>query len=304
MTASGKQSESEIDGTGHKSWPTESRPYDPSLFLDPKIGKHGRIENGSGPPKTLPTHHVAECAVMSGERQPRKRSWQGASNANEQLPPPQLPKEQRRQKRAHAHRTSDQRHFHPSRWTQVEREERKPHGTQHQVHPETPPPPISTCPPEGREEEEDASGCLTSEEVRARGEDFGTGGREPEGREHFLSAYDLFFAKASHCAEDHSTQMSQVKSMVHIFPLHLVQVGWGSLSKEDRNAPHFWPPTPGQSLNPFDITNNEKEERWKILKFQKVEETPIHPPNVNKDADEGQDHTEREVFTHRWLSKE
>ena len=26
--------------------------------------------------------------------------------------------------------------------------------------------------------------------------------------------------------------------------------------------------------------------------------------NVNKDADEGQDHTEREVFAQRWLSKE
>ena len=52
FTASGKQSEIENDGTGHESWPTESGPYDPSLFLDPKIGKHGRIENGSGPPKT------------------------------------------------------------------------------------------------------------------------------------------------------------------------------------------------------------------------------------------------------------
>ena len=117
LTASRKQSESEVDEAGHKSWPTESGIYDPSLFLDPKIGKHGRIANGSGPPKTLPTHHVAERAVMSGERQPRKQSGQGASAANEQLPPPQLPKEPRRQKRARAHRTSDQRHFHPSRWT-------------------------------------------------------------------------------------------------------------------------------------------------------------------------------------------
>ena len=68
LTASGKQSESENDGTDHESWPTESGPCDPSLFLDPKIGKHGRIKNGRGPPKTLPTHHVAERAVMSGER--------------------------------------------------------------------------------------------------------------------------------------------------------------------------------------------------------------------------------------------
>ena len=58
---------------------------------------------------------------------------------------------------------------------------------QHQAHPETTP--LLACPPEGRdEEEEDASGCLISEEVRARGEVFGAGGREPEGRERFLSA--------------------------------------------------------------------------------------------------------------------
>ena len=91
-----KQSKREHDGTGHESWPTKSGPYNPSLFLDPKIRKHGRIENGSGPPKTLPTHHVAERAVMSGERRPRKRQGQGASAANEQPPPPQLPKEPRR----------------------------------------------------------------------------------------------------------------------------------------------------------------------------------------------------------------
>ena len=53
LTVSGKQSESENDGTGHGSCPTDSGLCDPSLFLDPKIGKHGRIENGSGPPKTL-----------------------------------------------------------------------------------------------------------------------------------------------------------------------------------------------------------------------------------------------------------
>ena len=51
--------------------------YDPSLFLDPKIGKHGRIEKGSGPPKLLSTHHIAECAAMSREMQPRKRRGQG-----------------------------------------------------------------------------------------------------------------------------------------------------------------------------------------------------------------------------------
>ena len=117
LTASGKWSESEIAETGHGNCPTESVLHDLSLFLDPKIGKHERIANGSGPPKALPTHHVAERAVMSGKRPPRKQRGQGASAANEPLPPPQLPKEQRRQERARAHQTSDQRHFHPSRWT-------------------------------------------------------------------------------------------------------------------------------------------------------------------------------------------
>ena len=46
-----------------------------------------------------------------------------------------------RQRRAREQQTNVQRHFHPSRWTEVEREERKPHGTQHQVHPETTPSP-------------------------------------------------------------------------------------------------------------------------------------------------------------------
>ena len=131
LTASGKQSESENDGTSHESCPAESGLCDPSLFLDPKIGKHRRIENGSGPPKILPTHHVAERAVMSGERPPRKRRGQGASAANKQPPPPQLPKGLRRQRRARVHQTSDQTHFHSSCWTEVKREERKPHGAQH-----------------------------------------------------------------------------------------------------------------------------------------------------------------------------
>ena len=93
-TASGKQSESEIAETGHGSCPTERGLHDPSLFLDPKIGKHERIANGSGPLKTLPTHHVAERAVMSGERPPRKQRGQGVSAANEQPP---LPNSRRRQ---------------------------------------------------------------------------------------------------------------------------------------------------------------------------------------------------------------
>ena len=116
---------------------------------------------------------------------------------------------------------------------------------------------------------------MTSEEVRARGVAFGAGGTEPEGRERLCSAYVRFFTKSSHCAEDHPTQKSQVMSLVQILPLHLVQVGWGSLSKEDRNTPHFRPPTSGQILNSLDIIKERKERILKLL-FKKVEETPIH----------------------------
>ena len=65
LTANGKRSESEDDGHGHESCPTESELYDPSVFLALKNGKRGRIEQGSGPPKLLSTHHVAQRAAMS-----------------------------------------------------------------------------------------------------------------------------------------------------------------------------------------------------------------------------------------------
>ena len=167
LTASGKQSEN------------ENGLYDPSLFLDPKIRKHGRIENGSGPSKTLPTHHVAERAVMSGERQPRKRRGQGESAANEQLLPSQLPKEPRRQNCARAHQTSDQRLLPLSldrdRAGGEEASRDAAQGASRD-------PFLLACPPEGREEEE-ASGRKISEEVPARGEVAATVGSAPEGRE-------------------------------------------------------------------------------------------------------------------------
>ena len=50
-------------------------------------------------------------------------------------------------------------------------------------------------------------------------------------------------------------------SLVHILPLHLVQVGWGSRSSLARKAPHFLAPTPGQILNSFDIIANKEKER-------------------------------------------
>ena len=143
LTTSGKRSKSENGSHSHKSCPIESGLHDPSLFLDPKIGKSGRIKNGSEPPKLPSTHHVAERAAMSGEKQPRKQRGRGESSATEQPPSLLLPKELKRQRRAHSQQTSAQRHFHPSRWTEIEREERKPHGKQQQVHPETSPPPPS-----------------------------------------------------------------------------------------------------------------------------------------------------------------
>ena len=42
LTANGKRSEN--DSHSHESCPTESELYDPSLLLDPRIGKHERIE--------------------------------------------------------------------------------------------------------------------------------------------------------------------------------------------------------------------------------------------------------------------
>ena len=108
LTANGKRSESENDGHCDERCLTESELYEPSLFLDPKIGKHGWIEKGSGPPKLLSTHHVTERAVMSGEKQPRKRCGQGKSAATEQPPPLQLPKGLQRQRWAHAQWTNGQ----------------------------------------------------------------------------------------------------------------------------------------------------------------------------------------------------
>ena len=52
LTANGKRSESASDETGHENCPTANRLDDPSVLLEPKIGKHGRNKNGSGPPKT------------------------------------------------------------------------------------------------------------------------------------------------------------------------------------------------------------------------------------------------------------
>ena len=89
-TANGKQSESENGDHGHESCPTESGLYGPSLLLNPKIGKHGRIEKGSGSPKLLSTHHVTECAAMSGEKQ--QAAWAGGVRCERATSPSAAPK--------------------------------------------------------------------------------------------------------------------------------------------------------------------------------------------------------------------
>ena len=116
-------------------------------------------------------------------------------------------------------------------------------------------PPCFPCPPEGqKEEEEEVPGRETPEGVSARGEVSGAGGTEPEGREGFLrSLYARFLTNCSHCATDQSAQMSHVMSMVQILPLQLVQVGWGSRLTDNRKAPHFLSPTPGQICITLDI---------------------------------------------------
>ena len=181
---SGKRSESEVEEAGHESWLTESGLYDPSLFLDPKIGKHRRIANGSGPPKTLPTHHVAESAVMSGERQPRKQRGQGASAANKQLPPPPPPAPEGAEETEVHSCAPDER---PETLPPLSLDLGRVGGEEDSRDAKTGAsrdPPLPSRPSEGMEEEEGrASGCVTSEEVPARRKEFDTEGRKkPEGR--------------------------------------------------------------------------------------------------------------------------
>ena len=183
LTANGKRSESENDGYGHENYSTVNElPY-PSVLLDPKIGNHERITRRSGPPKSLSIPHVVERAARNGERQLRKRSGQGKSAATEQLPLHQLPKEPEKRERARAQQTTVQRHFHPSRWTEIQREGRKPPGTQHQVHPETPP--SSPAHLRGRKDKRKKSQAAKLPKEFPRGEK-PTAGTEPEGREGFF----------------------------------------------------------------------------------------------------------------------
>ena len=173
------------DGHGHENYSTmHELPY-LSVLLDPKIGNHERITRGSGPPKSLSIPHVIERAARNGERQPRKRSRQGNSAATEQLPLLQLPKELEKRERARTQQTTVQRHSHPSRWTEIQREGRKPPRDTTPGAPRDPS--LFPCLPEGQErEEEEVPGCETPEGVSAQEEANGAGGTEPEGREGFL----------------------------------------------------------------------------------------------------------------------
>ena len=68
-----------------------------------------------------------------------RRRGKGKSVESGQLPHLHRPKAKERRKRARPRQTDVQKHSHPSHSTEAEREGRKPHQTQHQVHPETPP---------------------------------------------------------------------------------------------------------------------------------------------------------------------
>ena len=124
LTANGKRRESENDGDVHGSYSIVIELSYPSVLLDPKIGNHGRITHGGETPKSLSIPHVVERAARNGERQPRQRRGKGEPDANEQLPLLQLPKEMEKE-RARAQQTKVQRHSHPSRWTEIEREGRE-----------------------------------------------------------------------------------------------------------------------------------------------------------------------------------
>ena len=143
-------------------------------------GKPGRIANGSRPPKTLSTHHLAERAVMKG------RADRGQGRAGSRRPPRTRDSWNPRSRRSrgdrspNAHRTSVQ-YSTPLAEHRSSRRRGSPTGSKTRCIPR---PPLSSHPSEGREEEEGrASGCVTSEEVPARGKEFDTEGREkPEGR--------------------------------------------------------------------------------------------------------------------------
>ena len=176
LTAKGKQSENASGEIGHEHHPTVSGPYDPSLLFQPKLGKPGRIANGSRPPKTLSTHHLAERAVMRG-RANRGRGKQVAGERREReapgTPAPEGAKETEVPTRTGRASSSTST---PLAGHRSSRKRVIPTGSTTRCIPR--PPPLSSHPSEGREEEGRAPGCVTSEEVPARGKEFDTEGKE------------------------------------------------------------------------------------------------------------------------------
>ena len=165
LTASGKQSESENDGTGHESWPAESGLYDPSLFLGPKIGKCGRIENGSGPPKTPDSPRCRACCDEQGEATEEVALARGVrcGRATSPFPAPEGAEEAEARLRAPDERPETLPPLSLDRG-RAGGEEASRDATQGASRD----PSLLACPPEGREEEEEeASGRKTSEEVPA-----------------------------------------------------------------------------------------------------------------------------------------
>ena len=61
--------------------------------------------------------------------------------------------------------------------------------------------------------------------------------------------------------------------------------------------------SPPQDKSLILLTSLTKRKDAKILELLKSKRHQSIHQNVNKDADEGQEHTEREVFTQRWLSR-
>ena len=74
------ESDPDEAGSGPKIATGQGGIHDPSVFLGQKTGKHGRIENGSGPPKTPPTHQLAERAVISGGEPTEKEEERATSD--------------------------------------------------------------------------------------------------------------------------------------------------------------------------------------------------------------------------------
>ena len=148
-----------------------SGPYNPSMLLQ-KLGKPGRIAKGSRPPKTLSTHHLAERAVMRGESQPRtgqSRQQASAATSDSSTPAPEEDKET--EVATSTGRASSSTSTPLAGPGRAGGEEALREATQGASRGPT----LLSCPSEGREEEEGrASGCMTPEEVPARGEEFDT----------------------------------------------------------------------------------------------------------------------------------